>query len=85
MAETSAIFRPGQMVPEFEKAAFTLEPGSYTKEPVQSQFGFHVIKVEDKRQQQPPAFDQVKESVPLGRAAGQIFCARQVSCATPPR
>ena len=53
-------FAAGQMVPEFEKVAFALEPGSYTKEPVQSQFGFHVIKVEDKRQQQPPAFDQVK-------------------------
>ncbi|HEY5819260.1 MAG TPA: peptidylprolyl isomerase [Mesorhizobium sp.] len=54
-------FAAGQMVPEFEKAAFALEPGSYTKEPVQSQFGFHVIKVEDKRQQQPPAFDEVKD------------------------
>ncbi|PWJ84746.1 peptidyl-prolyl cis-trans isomerase C [Pseudaminobacter salicylatoxidans] len=56
-------FGPGQMVPEFEKAAFALEPGSYTKEPVQSQFGWHIIKVEDKRAQQPPAFDQVKEQV----------------------
>jgi peptidyl-prolyl cis-trans isomerase C len=54
-------FGPGQMVPEFEKAAFALEVGTYTKEPVQSQFGWHVIKVEDKRAQQPPAFDQVKE------------------------
>ena len=54
-------FGPGQMVPEFEKAAFALEVGAYTKQPVQSQFGFHVIKVEDKRAQQPPAFDQVKE------------------------
>ncbi|MBB2972653.1 peptidylprolyl isomerase [Mesorhizobium sp. RMAD-H1] len=56
-------FGQGQMVPEFEKAAFALEPGSYTKEPVQTQFGFHVIKVEDKRTQQPPAFDQVKDQV----------------------
>lgn len=56
-------FGPGQMVPEFEKAAFALEPGTYTKEPVQSQFGWHVIKVEDKRVQQPPAFDQVKGQV----------------------
>lgn len=56
-------FGPGRMVPEFEKAAFALEVGAYTKEPVQSQFGFHVIKVEDKRAQQPPAFDQVKEQV----------------------
>ncbi len=54
-------FGPGQMVPEFEKAAMALEPGSYTKEPVQTQFGWHVIKVEDKRPQQPPAFEQVKE------------------------
>jgi len=36
-------FGPGQMVPEFEKAAFALEVGSYTKEPVQTQFGWHII------------------------------------------
>jgi len=54
-------FGPGQMVPEFEKAAFALDVGQYTKEPVQSQFGWHVIKVEDKRTQQPPAFEDVKE------------------------
>ena len=54
-------FGPGQMVPEFEKAAFGLDVGAYTKEPVQSQFGFHIILVEDKRTQQPPAFEQVKE------------------------
>ena len=56
-------FAPGQMVPEFEKAAFALEVGGYTKEPVQSQFGWHIIKVEDKRTQQPPAFEDVKEQV----------------------
>lgn len=56
-------FGPGQMVPEFEKAAFALEVGSYTKEPVQSQFGWHVIKVEERRPQQPPAFEQVKDQV----------------------
>lgn len=54
-------FGPGQMVPEFEKAAMALEIGKYTKEPVQTQFGWHIIKLEDKRQQQPPAFDQVKD------------------------
>lgn len=56
-------FGPGQMVPEFDKAANALEVGKYTKEPVQTQFGFHVIKLEDKRTQQPPAFEQVKDQV----------------------
>ena len=56
-------FAPGQMVPEFEKAAFALNVGEYTKEPVQSQFGWHIIKVEDKRAQQPPAFDTVKDQI----------------------
>lgn len=54
-------FGPGQMVPEFEQAAFALEVGAHSKEPVQSQFGWHIIKVEDKRQQLPPAYEQVKE------------------------
>ncbi len=54
-------FQAGQMVPEFEKAAFALEVGTYTKEPVQTQFGWHVIKVEDKRKAQPQAFDEVKD------------------------
>lgn len=54
-------FGPGQMVPAFEEAAFALEAGQYTKTPVKTQFGFHVIKVEDKRDRQPPAFEQAKE------------------------
>ena len=56
-------FAPGQMVPEFETAAFALELGKYTTAPVQSQFGWHIIKVEDKRAQQPPAFDAVKDQI----------------------
>lgn len=56
-------FGPGQMVPAFETAAFALEPGTYTEEPVQTQFGWHVIQVLEKRPQQPPAFEQVRDQV----------------------
>ncbi|MBT9373153.1 peptidylprolyl isomerase [Rhizobium sp. CSW-27] len=56
-------FTKGRMVPEFEEAAFALDKGQYTKTPVKSQFGWHVIKVEDKRDAQPPAFHQVEPQV----------------------
>lgn len=52
-------FGAGQMVPEFEQAAFAMEVGAHSAEPVKSQFGWHVIKLEDKRAKQPPAFEQV--------------------------
>lgn len=56
-------FQRGQMVGPFEEAAFSLEPGSYTEEPVESQFGWHIIKVEDRRDAEPPAFEQVSDQV----------------------
>ena len=56
-------FGEGQMVPEFERAAFALEPGGYTDEPVKTQFGFHVIKLEEKRQSPPPALTQVEGQI----------------------
>ncbi len=56
-------FGKGQMVPPFEDAVFALNVGEYTKEPVETQFGFHVIKLEDKRTKQPPSFDEVKDQV----------------------
>jgi len=56
-------FGPGRMVPEFEQAAMALEVGQHSKEPVKTQFGFHVIKVTDKRPQQPPAFEQVRSQL----------------------
>lgn len=51
-------FGKGQMVPEFEAAAFALEPGQVS-EPVQSQFGWHVIKLEEKRMSPPPSLEQM--------------------------
>lgn len=55
----------GRMVPEFEKAALALKKGNVS-EPVKTQFGWHVIKLEDKRMSQPPAFDEVKDSMKSG-------------------
>ncbi|KEC55715.1 peptidylprolyl isomerase [Bartonella koehlerae] len=54
-------FSHGQMVKPFEDAAFGLKVGEYTKKPVESPFGWHVIKIEDRRVKQPPVFDDVKE------------------------
>jgi peptidyl-prolyl cis-trans isomerase C len=56
-------FKQGMMVPEFEAAAFSMKPGDVSKEPIKTQFGFHVIKVEDKRTAPAPDFDQVKDQV----------------------
>lgn len=56
-------FGKGQMVPEFETAAFGMQPGDVSKEPVQTQFGFHVLKVEEKRTQPVPTFEEVKPQV----------------------
>jgi peptidyl-prolyl cis-trans isomerase C len=53
-------FTKDRMVPEFADAAFKLKPGEVS-EPVKSQFGWHIIKVEGKRTKTFPPFDQVKE------------------------
>lgn len=53
-------FAPQQMVPEFGQAVVQLEKGKYTKAPVQTKFGWHVIMLEDTRSAEPPTFEQVK-------------------------
>src|SRR5215831_16804941 len=55
-------FTKDQMVPEFSAVAFSLEPGKIS-DPVKSQFGWHVIKVEEKRNRQAPPIDQVKGQI----------------------
>ena len=53
-------FAKAEMVPEFAEAAFKIAPGSYSKDPVKTQFGWHVVKVEEKRQRPEPQFEAVK-------------------------
>lgn len=53
-------FARDQMVPEFADAAFKLEKGKFTTAPVKTQFGWHVILVEDKRTLPQPTLDEVK-------------------------
>src|SRR5712672_213822 len=55
-------FTKDQMVPEFSAVAFALEPGKVS-DPVKSQFGWHIIKVEEKRTRQAPEFEQVKGQI----------------------
>ena len=61
-------FTKDRMVPEFADAAFKLEPGQVS-DPVKSQFGWHIIKVEEKRMKTFPPFDQVKDQA--ARYVGQ--------------
>jgi peptidyl-prolyl cis-trans isomerase C len=55
-------FTKDQMVPEFAEVAFKLDKGQLS-DPVKTQFGWHIIKVEDKRTKPTPTFDQVKGQI----------------------
>jgi peptidyl-prolyl cis-trans isomerase C len=54
---------PGNYVPEFGKAMVALKKGGMTDEPVKSQFGYHIIRLDDTREAQFPDFEQVKPQV----------------------
>ena len=58
-------FTAERMVPPFSQAAFSLEPGSITQTPVQTQFGWHVIKVTNRRQAPKPPLEQVRGALSL--------------------
>jgi peptidyl-prolyl cis-trans isomerase C len=56
-------FKQGDMLPEFSTVAFSLKPGQVSDSPVHTQYGWHVIKVEERRQAPPPTFDQAKDQL----------------------
>lgn len=56
-------FSRGQMVPEFENAAFSMEIGEITKEPVKTQFGYHLIKLISKGESKTATFEEIGEDI----------------------
>ena len=69
-------FGQGQMVPEFSKAAFALKVGEVSQ-PVKTQFGWHIIKVEDRRDSSLPPFEELKPRIVehLARLKGREITA----------
>jgi peptidyl-prolyl cis-trans isomerase C len=70
-------FTKGQMVPEFSEVAFKMYEGQLSN-PVKSQFGWHIIKMEEKRKRPVPEFDKVKDQIEayVGRRAQTEFVAQ---------
>lgn len=56
-------FDKNTMVPEFSNATFALSKGKYTTKPVQTQFGWHVIKLDDKMVNTPSLYEDVKDKI----------------------
>ncbi len=63
-------FTKGQMVPEFEKAAFAMKKGQYSKAPVKTNFGYHVIMVEDTRDTKPATLQELEPQIKMQLSRG---------------
>jgi peptidyl-prolyl cis-trans isomerase C len=68
---------PANYVPEFSKAMTALQKGAITETPVKTQYGFHVIKLEDVRQAKIPALDEVKQQVAEQLQQRQVAAYRE--------
>lgn len=69
-------FTAQMMVPEFSEAAFAMEKGSYSKEPVKTEFGYHVILVEDARDTKPLSYEMIEGQVKANlaqQAVGKVL------------
>lgn len=56
-------FTRDRMVPEFAEVAFALQPNQYSADPVRSQFGWHIILVEDRREAAAPSFEEMRPHI----------------------
>jgi len=56
-------FSKGDMLPAFEKVVFTLKKGQFTSQPVRTEHGWHVIKVEGKRKKSPPKLAEIRNQL----------------------
>ncbi|MGR3498866.1 MAG: peptidylprolyl isomerase [Limimaricola soesokkakensis] len=65
-------FAEGMMVEPFQAAVAELEKGGMTETPVETQFGFHVIRLDDTRTQEPPSLDEVREDLASQIQQGKI-------------
>lgn len=69
-------FPRGMMVKEFEDTAFSLNEGEFTKEPVKTRFGYHFIKVIEKKPKTIRPFEEVKETIKKSLKAKKFYKAR---------
>ena len=65
-------FKRGDLVPEFAAAAFALQPGQVSAAPVQTTFGWHIIRVEERRRAAPPSFEEARDGIRQQMFEGEV-------------